>query len=113
MPESGHCTSIINLTYKDGDEGSHSNPAKFNNQDYDQLKDKCRYSRTLFIDSTFPPENQSLGDLPSLDRWEEAQVQWLRPKVKPFEKESLEHNHSCPLNMTVSKTIMFVFHLFF
>lgn len=82
MPKSGQCTSIINLTYKDGAEGSPSNPAKFNNQDYARLEEKCRLSGRLFIDSTFPPENQSLGDLPSLDSWQEAQVQWLRPKVK-------------------------------
>lgn len=88
MSKSGQCTSIINLTYKDGAEGSPSNPAKFNNQDYAQLKEKCRLGGKLFIDSTFPPENQSLGDLPSLDSWEEAQVQWLRPKVKLIWKET-------------------------
>lgn len=82
MSKSGQCTSIINLTYKDGAEGSPSNPAKYNDQDYARLKEKCRLGGRLFIDSTFPPENQSLGDLPSLDSWEEAQVQWLRPKVK-------------------------------
>lgn len=91
MSKSGQCTSIINLTYKDGAEGSPSNPAKFNNQDYVRLKEKCRLGGRLFIDSTFPPENRSLGDLPSLESWEEAQVQWLRPKVK------LINNNVCAL----------------
>lgn len=82
MSESGNCTSIINLTYQDGSEGSPSNPVKFNNQDYAQLKDSCRSRGRLFLDSTFPPENRSLGDLPDLNSWEEAQVEWLRPAVK-------------------------------
>lgn len=82
MSESGHCTSIINLTYKEGTEGSPSNPARFNDQDYAQLKDQCRLSGKLYLDNTFPPENQSLGDLPDLSSWEEAQIKWLRPRVK-------------------------------
>uniref|UniRef100_A0A8C2ZCJ4 Calpain catalytic domain-containing protein n=1 Tax=Cyclopterus lumpus TaxID=8103 RepID=A0A8C2ZCJ4_CYCLU len=82
MPESGNCTSIINLRYQDGTEGSPSNPAKFNNQDYAQLKDNSLRRRRLFVDNTFPPNNQSLGDLEGLSRWQEAQVEWLRPAVK-------------------------------
>lgn len=93
MSQPGQCTSIINLTYKDGDEGSPSNPAKFNGQDYAQLKEKCRLGGKLFLDSTFPPENQSLGDLPSLAGWEEAQVQWLRPKVTLFTKANVITTH--------------------
>ncbi|XP_056267668.1 calpain-1 catalytic subunit-like [Pseudoliparis swirei] len=79
MPESGNCTSIINLRYQDGSEGSPSNPAKFNNQDYAQLKDNNLRRRRLFVDNTFPPNNQSLGDLEGLTRRQEAQVEWLRP----------------------------------
>ncbi|KAM8742349.1 calpain-1 catalytic subunit-like [Acanthopagrus schlegelii] len=79
MSESGTCTSIINLRYQDGSEGSPSNPAKFNNQDYAQLKDNCLRRGRLFVDNTFPPNNQSLGDLPDLSSWREAQVEWLRP----------------------------------
>nr|XP_040036652.1 calpain-2 catalytic subunit-like [Gasterosteus aculeatus aculeatus] len=75
----GSCTSIINLRYQDGSEGSASNPARFNNQDYAQLRDNYRRRRTQFVDNTFPPNNQSLGDLPNLSRWQEAQVEWLRP----------------------------------
>ncbi|XP_037605083.1 calpain-1 catalytic subunit-like [Sebastes umbrosus] len=79
MPESGNCTSIINLRYQDGTEGSPSNPTKFNNQDYTQLKDNHLRRRRLFVDYSFPPDNGSLGDLPDLSRWREAQVEWLRP----------------------------------
>ena len=84
MSESEKCTSIINLRYQDGSEGSPSNPAKFNNQDYAQLKDNCLRRGRLFVDNTFPPNNQSLGDLPDLSSWREAQVEWLRPAVKYF-----------------------------
>uniref|UniRef100_A0A3Q3WBK0 Calpain catalytic domain-containing protein n=1 Tax=Mola mola TaxID=94237 RepID=A0A3Q3WBK0_MOLML len=76
---SGNCTSIINLTYQAGSEGSPSNPAKFSNQDYTQLKNTYLRKRKLFVDSTFPPNNRSLGDLPDISSWREAQVEWLRP----------------------------------
>ncbi|XP_061596717.1 calpain-1 catalytic subunit-like [Cololabis saira] len=79
MSESGTCTSIINLRYQDGSEGSATNPAKFKNQDYAQLKDYCAGRKRLFIDSAFPPDNRSLGDLPSLTSWQEDDVKWLRP----------------------------------
>ncbi|KAF3840971.1 hypothetical protein F7725_006833 [Dissostichus mawsoni] len=39
MLGSGSCTSIINLRFQEGSEGSPSNPAKFKNQDFAQLKD--------------------------------------------------------------------------
>ncbi|XP_061595740.1 calpain-1 catalytic subunit-like [Cololabis saira] len=79
MSESGTCTSIINLRYPDGSEGSATNPTKFKNQDYAQLKDYCAGRKRLFIDSAFPPDNRSLGDLPSLASWQEDDVKWLRP----------------------------------
>ncbi|KAM3601275.1 uncharacterized protein V6R79_010153 [Siganus canaliculatus] len=78
MPETG-CTSITNLRYPDGTEGSSSNPTKFNNQDYAQLKDYASRSRRPFVDNTFPPNNRSLGDLPDMSSWREAEVEWLRP----------------------------------
>ena len=81
---SGGCTSIINLRYQDGSEGSSSNPAKYDNQDYAQLKANSLRRGRLFVDSTFPPDNRSLGDLPDMSRWREDQVEWLRPAVKYF-----------------------------
>ena len=84
MSESGTCTSIINLRYQDGSEGSPSNPAKFKSQDYAQLKDYCLRRGKLFVDNTFPPDSRSLGDLPNLSVWQEDDVKWLRPAVKCF-----------------------------
>ncbi|XP_037322626.2 calpain-2 catalytic subunit-like isoform X2 [Pungitius pungitius] len=87
----GRCTSIINLRYQDGSEGSPSNPAKFNNQDYAQLKDNYLRRRTLFVDNTFPPNNQSLGDLRDFGRRQEAQVEWLRPAdILKAQKKSVD-----------------------
>ncbi|XP_041864684.1 calpain-1 catalytic subunit-like isoform X1 [Melanotaenia boesemani] len=79
MLRSGTCTSIINLRYQDGSEGSPSNPAKFKNQDYAQLKDYCHSRGQLFVDNTFPPDNRSLGDLANLTTQQEDDVKWLRP----------------------------------
>lgn len=73
------CTRIINLRYPDGDEGSASNPAKFNYQDFAQLKSDCLRRGRMFVDSSFPPNSRSLGDLPKMSRWREQQVEWLRP----------------------------------
>ncbi|TNN67292.1 Calpain-1 catalytic subunit [Liparis tanakae] len=88
MPESGNCTSIINLRYQDGSEGSPSNPAKFNNQDYAQLKDNNLRRGRLFVDNTFPPNNQSLGDLEGLTRRQEAQFwrfgKWVDVVIDDF-----------------------------
>uniref|UniRef100_A0A665WLR4 Calpain catalytic domain-containing protein n=1 Tax=Echeneis naucrates TaxID=173247 RepID=A0A665WLR4_ECHNA len=82
MSDSVTCTSIINLRYQDGSEGSPSNPARFKYQDYAQLKDNSLRRKRLFVDNTFPPDNRSLGDLPNLSRWQEDEVEWLRPAVK-------------------------------
>uniref|UniRef100_A0A3B4Z861 Calpain catalytic domain-containing protein n=1 Tax=Stegastes partitus TaxID=144197 RepID=A0A3B4Z861_9TELE len=46
----------------------------FKNQDYAQLKDNCLRRRRQFVDNTFPPNNRSLGDLPSLTSWQEDDV---------------------------------------
>ncbi|XP_050924163.1 calpain-1 catalytic subunit [Lates calcarifer] len=79
MPENGTCASVINLRYQDGSEGSPSNPAKYKNQAYAQLRENCLRRGSLFVDSTFPPDNRSLGDLSSLKSWQEDEVEWLRP----------------------------------
>nr|XP_019952908.1 PREDICTED: calpain-1 catalytic subunit-like [Paralichthys olivaceus] len=79
MSESGTCTSIINLRYQDGSEGSPSNPVKFNQQDYAQLKDHYLCSGKPFVDNTFPPNNRSLGCLPNSGNEQHNKVEWLRP----------------------------------
>ncbi|XP_045896695.1 calpain-1 catalytic subunit-like isoform X2 [Micropterus dolomieu] len=77
MTESGTCPSVIILRYQDGSEGCPSNPARFNNQDYVQLKDHHLRKGTLFEDTTFPPNSRSLGDMSKLNL--KDKVEWLRP----------------------------------
>uniref|UniRef100_I3JDK3 Calpain catalytic domain-containing protein n=1 Tax=Oreochromis niloticus TaxID=8128 RepID=I3JDK3_ORENI len=67
-------TCLINLRYQDGSEGSPSNPAKFRNQDFAQIKADCLRKGELFVDNAFPPNSNSLGDVPGL-----SEVKWLRP----------------------------------
>ncbi|CAI5643296.1 unnamed protein product [Oreochromis niloticus] len=67
-------TCVINLRYPDGSEGSPSNPAKFKNQDFAQIKADCLRKGELFVDNAFPPNSNSLGDVPGL-----SEVKWLRP----------------------------------
>uniref|UniRef100_A0A667WZX2 Calpain catalytic domain-containing protein n=1 Tax=Myripristis murdjan TaxID=586833 RepID=A0A667WZX2_9TELE len=84
MPQPSTCTDVINLRYQDGSEGSPSNPAKYNQQDYEHLKDFSLRTGRIFYDSTFPPDMNSLGDLPSLSRWQQEEVKWLRPVEPSF-----------------------------
>ncbi|KAM9788510.1 calpain-9-like [Neosynchiropus ocellatus] len=72
------CTSIINLRYREGSEGSRTNPARFKYQDFQQLKDSCLQRRTQFVDRHFPPQNRSLGNL-GMSRAQLNAVEWLRP----------------------------------
>ncbi|XP_058483679.1 calpain-1 catalytic subunit-like isoform X1 [Solea solea] len=79
MPVFNENTAFINLCCQEGSEGSASNPAKYNNQDYTQLKSYYMEKGRLFVDSSFPPNSCTLGDIPYLDNWEEDSVVWLRP----------------------------------
>jgi len=79
MSGSGTCTDIINLRYQDGSVGSPSNPSKFNNQDFGRLKESHLRRGRLFVDNTFPPDYQSLGNLSDLPRSVRSRVEWMRP----------------------------------
>uniref|UniRef100_A0A3P8NTZ1 Calpain catalytic domain-containing protein n=1 Tax=Astatotilapia calliptera TaxID=8154 RepID=A0A3P8NTZ1_ASTCA len=72
-------TCLVNLRYPDGSEGSPSNPAKFKNQDFAQIKADCLHKGELFVDNEFPPNGLSLGDLPDMSPSQESEVKWLRP----------------------------------
>lgn len=60
--------------------GTSTNPDKFLNQDYEQLKQYCNIKGVRYIDDMFPPDRRSIGAgilAPSdLER-----VEWLRPAV--------------------------------
>ena len=77
----GECTGIINLRYTEGSVGSSSNPDLYNRQNYEQLKQTNLRRRSLFVDSTFPPDSNSLGEVPTMKMWQRQQVKWMRPAV--------------------------------
>lgn len=78
MPAPGVCLNILEARQKQN--GSSSNPEKFLDQDYQQLKKYCLIRNLRFVDDMFPPDKSSIGTgllSPSdLDR-----VEWLRPMV--------------------------------
>ncbi|XP_032355954.1 calpain-1 catalytic subunit [Etheostoma spectabile] len=80
MSPPGVCMNIINARHiKDG-YGTLSNPERFLNQDFEQLKQYCTIKRVRYIDDMFPPDKRSIGE-GILSSSELANVVWLRPTV--------------------------------
>ncbi|XP_056333515.1 calpain-14 [Danio aesculapii] len=78
MPAPGVCLNILSeRNVKDG-QGSASNPEKFLDQDFQQLKQFCLKERLRFRDNLFPPELKSIG-LGPLKRDDLWKVVWKRP----------------------------------
>lgn len=71
--------------------GSTSNPEKFLDQDYQQLKQYCLIRNVRYVDDMFPPDKRSIGTgllSPSdLDR-----VEWLRPMVSVAGEDLRSHH---------------------
>lgn len=59
--------------------GSITNPLKFKNQDFVSLRDGCLKSGELFVDPSFPADQNSIG-MPA-DPDPKMLIKWLRPKV--------------------------------
>lgn len=82
MPPPGVCLNIMNERHKKTGRGSLSNPDKFLDQDFEQLKQYCNINRMRYIDDMFPPDRRSIGS--GILRPEDvARVVWLRPGVCP------------------------------
>uniref|UniRef100_A0A3Q2W2L7 Calpain catalytic domain-containing protein n=1 Tax=Haplochromis burtoni TaxID=8153 RepID=A0A3Q2W2L7_HAPBU len=78
MPPPGACLNIMEARHKQKGYGSISNPEKFFNQDFKNLKQYCLTKGVRYIDDMFPPDAKSVGQgilMPS----DLAQVKWLRP----------------------------------
>uniref|UniRef100_A0A3P9BGF6 Calpain catalytic domain-containing protein n=1 Tax=Maylandia zebra TaxID=106582 RepID=A0A3P9BGF6_9CICH len=59
-----------------------SNPEKFFNQDFKNLKQYCLTKGVRYLDDMFPPDAKSVGQgilMPS----DLAHVKWLRPQIAP------------------------------
>ncbi|XP_033991122.1 calpain-1 catalytic subunit-like [Trematomus bernacchii] len=78
MPHPGVCMNIINARHlKDGN-GIVTNPQKFLDQDFEQLKQYCMIKRVRYIDDMFPPDARSIGT-GLLEADDLKRVVWLRP----------------------------------
>ncbi|XP_019940377.2 calpain-1 catalytic subunit-like [Paralichthys olivaceus] len=78
MSGSGVCMNIINARHQNNGQGTITNPMKFLNQDYEQLKQYCNARRVRFIDDLFPPDRRSIGQ-GLLKPSDLARVVWQRP----------------------------------
>lgn len=84
MPPPGVCMNIINARNKKDGSGTVTNPEKFLNQDFQQLKQYCVIQRIRYIDEMFPPDRKTIGE-GVLSPSDMARVQWLRPGVSDLE----------------------------
>ncbi|XP_071327401.1 calpain-1 catalytic subunit-like [Trachinotus anak] len=83
MPPPGVCLNIMEARHKQNGYGSVANPERFLNQDYEQLKQYCLIRGVRYIDETFPPDSNSIGQ-GLLTPSDMARVVWLRPaKIAP------------------------------
>ena len=80
MPPPGVCLNIMEARHKQRGFGSPTNPEKFFNQDYKQLKEYCNIQGGRYVDEMFPPDAISIGK-GLLDPSDLARVVWLRPAV--------------------------------
>ncbi|KAM4724116.1 LOW QUALITY PROTEIN: uncharacterized protein FYW61_014681 [Anableps anableps] len=78
MPLHGVCQNIMNARQKEDGYGTLKNPERFEQQNYQQLKDYHLIRNMRFGDETFPPDNRSIGQ-GKLDPAVLAQVEWRRP----------------------------------
>lgn len=95
MPAPGVCMSIINARQKKNGIGTISNPEKFLNQDFQQMKQYCQIKNVRYIDEMFPPDRRTIGQ-GVLSPEELKRVQWCRPSVSVFDcyKKVISHQNS-------------------
>ncbi|XP_043998086.1 calpain-A-like [Gambusia affinis] len=74
----GVCLNIISARHSKDGYGTVSNPEKFLNQNYQQLKEYCLIRRLRFVDDTFPPDHNSIGRK-ILKQEDLVKVKWVRP----------------------------------
>uniref|UniRef100_A0A669F087 Calpain catalytic domain-containing protein n=1 Tax=Oreochromis niloticus TaxID=8128 RepID=A0A669F087_ORENI len=78
MPLPGACLNIMEARHKQKGYGSISNPERFFNQDFKNLKQYCLIKGVRYLDDMFPPDAKSIGQ-GILKPSELAHVMWLRP----------------------------------
>ncbi|XP_005739083.1 calpain-1 catalytic subunit-like [Pundamilia nyererei] len=78
MPLPGACLNIMEARHKQKGYGSISNPERFCNQDFKNLKQYCLIKGVRYLDDMFPPDAKSIGQ-GILKPSDLAHVKWLRP----------------------------------
>ncbi|XP_039904896.1 calpain-1 catalytic subunit-like isoform X2 [Simochromis diagramma] len=78
MPLPGACLNIMEARHKKKGYGSISNPERFCNQDFKNLKQYCLIKGVRYVDDMFPPDAKSIGQ-GILKPSDLAHVKWLRP----------------------------------
>ncbi|MBN3272063.1 CAN1 protein, partial [Polyodon spathula] len=78
MPPPGVCLNIVRDRQREDGQGTPSNPCNFNGQDFLVLRDYCLSNRVRFVDKTFPPVIESIGQ-ELLTPEEMSRVVWKRP----------------------------------
>ncbi len=91
MPPPGVCLNIMEARHKQDGYGSITNPEKFLNQDFEQLKQYCVIRGVRYIDEMFPPDRKSIGE-GILSPSDLARVVWLRPAVSVLEGLNCERD---------------------
>lgn len=83
MPAPGVCTSIMTARNKKNGIGTISNPERFFNQDFRQMRQLCQERNFRYVDDTFPPDRRSIG--PGVLNSERlSRVEWKRPYVSVY-----------------------------
>lgn len=80
MSTPGVCLNILEARNKQNGCGSATNPEKFFQQDYQQLKQYCASHGVRYIDERFPPDKISIGN-GLLSPSDLENVVWRRPGV--------------------------------
>ncbi|XP_068436937.1 calpain-1 catalytic subunit-like [Clinocottus analis] len=79
MASPGVCMSILNARKMKDGFGTFTNPERFNNQDFEQLKQYCQIRQVRYIDEMFPPDRRSIGE-GVLSPSDLMRVTWNRPR---------------------------------
>lgn len=72
--------------------GSRSNPVRFLEQNYEELRKDFVKQRARFLDGTFPPNKSSIGE-GLLSESQMARVEWIRPTVSLHTKHRTNEEH--------------------
>lgn len=81
-PSGFFCDRLIRERERRDGEGSLNKPLRFNNQDFNTLRQECHQRKALFEDDSFPATVESLGFKELGHKSNKVKnIVWKRPKV--------------------------------